>query len=200
MKTVFLHGLGQTAQDWQAVIRHASLTDTDCPALFSQLGKDVSYSQILTNLEERYGDRAEPFRICGLSLGAMLALDYAARHGEQVASVMLIGAQYQVPTHLVDFQNFVFHCMPERTFSSMGMSRQDTIALSRSMRLLDLSDQLKRIRCPVTILCGEKDRANLKAAKLLKEKLPQGELHIIAGVGHEINKEAPEKIAAFLRE
>lgn len=199
MKTVFLHGLGQTAKDWQEVIRHASLGDVDCPDLFSQLGEDASYCRVLMDLEERYRDTAEPFRICGLSLGGVLALDYAARHGEQVASLVLIGAQYRVPTHLVDFQNLVFRCMPEKAFGPMGMTKKETIQLSRSMRCLDLTGQLRNIQCPVTILCGEKDRANLKASKLLKENLPQGKLHIIPGVGHEINKFAPEAIAPFLK-
>lgn len=35
MKFVFLHGLGQTAHDWQAVIHQSSLFDVDCPELFS---------------------------------------------------------------------------------------------------------------------------------------------------------------------
>ena len=33
MKTVFLHGLGQTAHDWDAVLNRASLPDVDCPEL-----------------------------------------------------------------------------------------------------------------------------------------------------------------------
>ena len=33
MKTVFLHGLGQTAHDWGEVIDQASLSDYDCPEL-----------------------------------------------------------------------------------------------------------------------------------------------------------------------
>ena len=33
MKTVFLHGMGQTAHDWDAVLSQASLPDVDCPEL-----------------------------------------------------------------------------------------------------------------------------------------------------------------------
>ena len=35
MKTVFLHGLGQTAQDWKEVVQQLSISDVDCPELFS---------------------------------------------------------------------------------------------------------------------------------------------------------------------
>lgn len=36
MKTVFLHGLGQTAQDWKEVVQQLSISDVDCPKLFLQ--------------------------------------------------------------------------------------------------------------------------------------------------------------------
>ena len=62
----------------------------------------------------------EPLRICGLSLGALLAIDFAIRHEEKVASLVLIGAQYKVPSLLIDFQNLIFRCMPNKAFESMG--------------------------------------------------------------------------------
>lgn len=36
MKTVLLHGLGQTAQDWKEVVQQLSISDVDCPELFLQ--------------------------------------------------------------------------------------------------------------------------------------------------------------------
>lgn len=125
----------------------------------------------------------EPFCICGLSLGALLALDYAIRHNEQVAALVLIGVQYKVPSLLIDFQNLIFRCMPNKTFDDMGMSKNDVIRLAHSMRSLDFRSGLKDIKCPVTILCGEKDRANLKASRQLAELLSQSKLRIVPGGG-----------------
>ena len=88
--------------------------------------------------------------------------------------------------------------MPNKSFENMGLSKRDTIKLSHSMRSLDFTSQLNGITCPVTILCGEKDSANLKASKKLNELLPQATLQIVPGAGHEINKDAPEVIAAIL--
>ena len=88
--------------------------------------------------------------------------------------------------------------MPGKNFVNMGLSKSDTIKLSHSMRSLDFTSQLKGIICPVTIVCGEKDSANLKASKKLNELLPYATLQIVPGVGHEINKDAPEAIAAIL--
>lgn len=199
MKTVFLHGLGQTAQDWDEVINQVSLPDVDCPELYSISKGNITYSDILAGLEERYMNVTEPFCICGLSLGAILALDYAIRHGDRISSLILIGVQYKVPTRMIDFQNLIFRCMPKKAFEDMGISKDDTIRLAHSMRSLDFSSRLNEVMCPVTLLCGEKDSANLKAAKQLNELLPQAELYIIPGAGHEINKCAPEAIADVLK-
>ena len=140
----------------------------------------------------------EPLRICGLSLGALLAIDFAIRHEEKVASLVLIGAQYKVPSLLIDFQNLIFRCMPDKAFESMGLSKSSTIKLAHSMRSLDFTSQLNNILCPVTILCGKKDTANLKASKRLKELLPQATLRIVPNAGHELNKYAPNTIAEIL--
>jgi pimeloyl-ACP methyl ester carboxylesterase len=131
-------------------------------------------------------------------LGAILALDFAIRHSDKVASLVLIGVQYKVPTLLIDFQNFLFRCMPKNSFDSIGLSKRSMIELTHSMRSLDFTSQISEISCPVTIVCGEKDYANLKASKKLKELLPQSSLYIIPNVGHEINKEAPNAIAEIL--
>jgi len=90
MKTVLLHGLGQTAQDWKEVVQQLSISDVDCPELFSSTEDEISYSQILGDLEQRYSEEKEPLRICGLSLGALLAIDFAIQHEEKVASLVLI--------------------------------------------------------------------------------------------------------------
>ena len=200
MKTVLLHGLGQTAQDWKEVVQQLSNSDVDCPELFSSTEDEISYSQILGDLEQRYSEEKEPLRICGLSLGALLAIDFAIQHEEKVASLVLIGAQYKVPSLLIDFQNLIFRCMPNKAFESMGLSKSSTIKLAHSMRSLDFTLQLNNIRCPVTILCGKKDTANLKASKRLKELLPQATLHIVPNAGHELNKYAPNTIAEILNQ
>ena len=198
MKTILLHGLGQTAQDWKEVVCQLSSSNVECPELFSSMENEISYPQILGDLERRYSNAKEPLRICGLSLGALLAIDFAIRHGDKVASLVLIGTQYKVPSLLIDFQNLIFRCMPNKAFESMGLSKSNTIKLAHSMRALDFTAQLSGILCPVNILCGEKDSANLKASKKLNEILPKATLQIVPGAGHEINKNAPEAIAAIL--
>lgn len=194
MKTILLHGLGQTSRSWEGVQRLLD-QDADAPELFDGA---ASYEEMLQRLEEEYGSSKEPLCLCGVSLGAILALDYAIRHEEQVKSLILVGVQYQVPTLLIDFQNFLFRWMPQRAFASTGVSKEQMMTLSRSLRKLDFRPQLHHIHCQVLIVCGEKDFANRKAAKQLKEILPWAELCWVPAVGHEVNKLAPEVLAALL--
>ena len=198
MKTIILHGLGQTAKNWDTVIRRTDLIDVDCPELFNLIQGRPTYQKLQEGFEKCYADVTGPFRICGLSLGAILALEYAIRHRDKVESLILIGVQYQTPDLLLSIQNFIFRCLPQRFFRDIGITKEDMICLTNSMRGLNLTAKLSEVNCPVTILCGEKDRANLKAAKKLWKLLPKAELQIIKGAGHEVNKDAPEVIAAIL--
>ena len=60
MKTVLLHGLGQTAQDWKEVVRQLSTSRVECPELFSATGDEISYFRILANLERQYSSSGPP--------------------------------------------------------------------------------------------------------------------------------------------
>jgi len=97
-------GFGQTAADWGGIAGKMPASTVDCPELFTLAQNPISYPQILAGLERRYENTTEPLRLCVLSLGGMLALDYAIRHASQVESLILIGVQYKVPRLLVDLQ------------------------------------------------------------------------------------------------
>ena len=197
MKTIFLHGLGQTPRDWNETIAASNLTAVEAPMLFPKYGA-VTYPRLLAALERSYMSDSEPLHLCGLSLGAMMALDYALRHPLQVAKLTLIGMPVKSPTHLIDVQNIFFRLMPNRTFTEMGLAKEAVIELAHSMRSLDFSERLQEVQCPVTVVCGAKDRANRHAARTLAKELPNACLHIVPGAGHEVNKDAPETLAQLL--
>ena len=44
----------------------------------------------------------------------------------------------------------------------MGFGKKDFISLSKSMMDLDFQKDLEKINCRVLVLCGEKDKANMK--------------------------------------
>lgn len=112
--------------------------------------------------------------------GGVLALQYAAEHPERVNSLALIGARASMPGGLLAIQNLMFRLMPAESFRKIGMEKQAVIKLCASMAELDLRPVLEQITCPVLVLCGEKDRANRRAAEELGRMLPNGELRLIA--------------------
>ncbi len=198
MKIVFLHGLGQRAAGWDQVA--SQFPNTDCPELFEIAGEKLNYSAILSSLEERYEYEKEPLCLCGLSLGGMLALDYALRHGDQVAAMVLLGARDRTPRLLMDIQDLLFRCMPDKAFASTGMKKEQVRDLTRSMKNLDFTDRLSTIHCPVTVACGEKDHPNLAAARRLAKYLPNARLYVVPHAGHELNTDAPDTVAEIVRE
>jgi len=201
MNCIFVHGLGQEASSWDRTI---SLLGTgyqaSSPDLFQLLGDQTAdYNNLYSIFSKFCDEQTEPLNLCGLSLGAILAMQYAIEQPDRVRSIILIGAQYKMPRMLLGIQSGVFRFMPNSTFQKMGMSKSNMIQLMGSMAALDYSDRLKDIGCSALIVCGEKDKANMKAAQSLSDQIVNARLEIIAGAGHEINTEAPEKLADVIR-
>ncbi len=202
MKPIFLHGLGQTPASWDKTIGCLGLENrVDCLDLRQLVsGGEVSYQNLYAAFSARCDSVDGALDLCGLSLGGVMALNYAARHPDKVRSLVLIAAQYQMPKKLLRFQNLVFRFMPSSMFQQTGFGKADFLKLCRTMMALDFSDSLSNVTCPVLVLCGEKDSANKKAAAALAERLPQARLQIIPGAGHEVNTQAPEALAKALRD
>lgn len=200
MKTIFLHGLGQTAAVWTPTIQvMTNQSECLCPNLPDWLDHNASTYQTLYCALEKYGATFdEPFHLCGLSLGGILALHYAIEHPGKVHSLALIGTQYTMPKHLLQLQNLIFRLLPASKFEEMGFQKSAFLSLCKSMMDLDFEENLYKINCPVLLLCGERDKANKPASLQLKEKISNAELIVIHHAGHEINVDAPAKLGHTL--
>lgn len=196
MKYVFLHGLGQSAANWEQTIRHIGQgDDVRCPELSEWLvGHEPCYASLYSGLERYCAELEAPFNLCGLSLGGIMALQYGIEHPERVNSMVLIGTQFVMPKGLLKLQNALFRLMPQKAFQGMGFEKRAFIALSRSMMPLDFRAGLGAIGCPVLLVCGERDRANLSASMQMKERIPGARLVILPGSGHEANRDAPDEL------
>ena len=117
---------------------------------------------------------------------------------KRLVRCVLIAPQYRMPKRLMVMQDFIFRILPASAFEETGLDRQQMRRLTRSMMQLDFTRKLQQIDIPVRILCGEKDRANQKAAQELASRVKTAELHWVAGVGHEVNEQAPTRLAAEL--
>ena len=110
-------------------------------------------------LEKSCNEYHSKISICGISLGVILALNYAVEHLQKVQSLILIAPQFKMPKGMLYVQSIAFHLMPEIKFLEMGISKKDALSLIKSMLRLDFRAELSRLTCPVMIICGEKDRA-----------------------------------------
>ena len=200
MNLLLLHGLGQGPGSWDGVLDALGPDPgAACPDLFGLCGGAPDYPALYAALEDYAGALPEPVLLCGLSLGAVLALDYAIRRPERVAGLVLVAPQYKMPRTLLRLQNAVFRIMPERAFAQTGLGKRDILRLTASMMDLDLRDGLARVDCPALILVGERDSANRKAARELAGLLPRATVREVPGAGHEVNVDAPRELAEALR-
>lgn len=205
MKCVMLHGLGQTAQSWKDTAAAMKQTnesfDIVCPGLPELIrDKKPCWDELYKSVESYCLNIGEPVNICGLSLGGILALKFCAEHPDMVNKAVFIGAQFVMPKFMLRFQNMIFHLMPQSAFSGTGFGKREFLSLAGSMENLDLGDDLKKITCPALIICGERDKANKKAAVQISERIPNSKLTVAVGSGHEVNVDAPALLGNLLCE
>lgn len=203
MKCVLIHGLGQTAQSWtktvSAMEQFGGELDIVCPDLTELLqNKMPCWDELYKSFEEYCLDIGEPVNICGLSLGAILALQFCAEHPDRVNKAVFIGAQFVMPKLMLRLQNAIFRFMPQSAFNGTGFGKKEFLSLAKSMETLDLRDDLKKIICPALVIVGENDKPNKKAAIQMNEQIQGSELLIVKGSGHEVNADMPDELGKAL--
>ena len=201
MKYLYLHGLGQKPDSWNRVIKETKVSESSINLSLAEMleGKSATYKELYSAFSSECDKENDGIILCGLSLGAVLALNYAIDHPDKVKALVLIAAQYKMPKKLLKVQNILFHLMPNSAFNKMGFKKADVINLCSTMAELDFSDSLHKVSCPVLIVCGEKDNANKKTSKKLCHYLSSSYFHELLKTGHEANIDAPEELAIVLQ-
>ena len=201
MKYLYLHGLGQKPDSWNRAIKETKVSGSSISLSLAEMleGKDVTYKELYSAFSEVCEKEDEEIVLCGLSLGAVLALNYAIDHPDKIKALVLIAAQYKMPEKLLKFQNVLFRLMPNSMFKQTGFTKADVISLCGTMAELDFTESLHNVSCPVLIVCGEKDNANKKASKELACYLSKSSFYELLKTGHEVNIEAPEEMAMVLQ-
>lgn len=200
LKKIFIHGSGHRAESWKATLSCMKNSgDILCPDLASIFkGKEAVYENLYAAFIEYCGRIDGRIHLCGLSLGGILALNYTLDFPEKVKTLVLIGTPHKVPKIMFRIQNMIFRFLPESVFQNMAFNKRDTFLLGNSMKNLDFSDRVKDITCPALIICGKKDRANMKSARYLRQNMKNAKLKVIQNTGHVVNEENPQDLGRLL--
>ena len=199
---IWLPGSGHKANSWDKTISYMpGDKDIVCPNLSSILkGKAATYENLYSAFAKYCNGFEGQIHLCGLSLGGILALNFALDFPQKLKTLVLIGTPYKVPKAAFGLQNVVFRFLPKSVFDTMAFDKKDTFALGNTMKNLDFSDAVKNVQCPTLILCGEKDGANMKSAHYLAQNIRGAKLKILENAGHVVNEENPKALAEILSE
>lgn len=202
MTKVFIHGSGHKGSSWNEVVKSMKNKDSIlCPDLSTILnGKEARYSYLYSSFVEYCNGIEGQIDLCGLSLGGILALNYAIDYPNKVKSLVLIGTPHKVPKLMFSIQNVIFRLLPKSTFKEMAFNKKDTFILGNTMKELDFSHKVNVIKCPTIIICGDKDNTNMKSAHFLSENIKGSKLNIIKQTGHVVNEENPKELARILND
>ena len=175
--------MGQNSKDWDTIKDELETKGifSIAPDLFDLTkGRELDYPTVYQAFSELCESYKDKLNLCGLSLGGLLALNYAIQYPKKINSLVLIGTPFEIPKGLLKFQNFVFKLIPKSAFQSMGVSKKDFIRLSKSMAELNFMESAATLDCPTLILCGAKV--------------------IVEDSGHEVNKDNPRKLVSILQD
>lgn len=197
MKVIFLHGLGQDERSWKKVQEALSDVSMESLALFPK--GNEGYQEIRQATLQYLQAEEQPFILVGLSLGGLLALDLADQALPHLKGLILSGTQYNLADNfLYRLQILVFKLMPKSVFSKQGADKDQMIRILTELRKVNLTDKITKIKLPSLLVCGSKDKPNLKAAYELNKLLKDSQLHIIEKGGHTLNSQAPEAFAQII--
>ena len=95
MKYLYLHGLGQKPDSWNRVIKETKVSKSSCSLSLSEMleGKSATYRELYSAFSSECDKENEEIVLCGLSLGAVLTLNYAIDHPDKVKAETNIRSQ-----------------------------------------------------------------------------------------------------------
>jgi pimeloyl-ACP methyl ester carboxylesterase len=233
--TVFLHGAGADHSVWALQSRWfahhgANVLAVDLPGHGRSKGPALTEIGALADWTARLiaATGAERAALVGHSMGALVALEAAARYPGAIERIALIGAAAQMPVHADLLAAAQANSQDAIDMVSLwGLGAPATLGgsaapgqwmLGGTQRLLLRTapgvlhaalgacndygtgqEAAKRVACPATLILGERDLMTpLKAGKALAALIPGAETIQLAGAGHMLMTERPDAVLAAL--
>ncbi len=231
---VFINALGTDLRIWDGVVSH--LSDRHPVLRFDKRGHGLSdcppapysihdFSTDLLGLLDQL-DLSQAI-VVGISVGGMIALDFAACWPERVHSMILCDTAPVIGT--VDYWNDRIDRLRENGMQSMAASILDRwfaptykenspaayqgyynmltrmpvegyTGTCEAIRDADLTEAARTVKAPTLILCGKEDVSTPPSlVKGLIELMPNAGFQEIPGAGHSTCIEQPEAVAEQIK-
>lgn len=193
MTKIFIHGLGQSVSAWDGIKEHIEGKAKYIDLIEYDVESEDVYQALYNLICKECNDEAGKVDLCGLSLGGLLAMQYATEFPNKVRSLVLINSPYKVSNILLRLQQNIFRFMPSVLFKQ-GFSKTDSLKILDAIKKNN-SIIVERIEASTLIIYGERDHANKKSAFELSKDIFNAKLVKIEKANHQINIEQPLKLA-----
>jgi pimeloyl-ACP methyl ester carboxylesterase len=224
---VLLHGAGGTHLYWPPEIRRLtgySVYALDLPG-HGRSPVDSSdsiraYTVSVREWMESVGLKQAV--VAGHSMGSAIALTLALEYPVYVLGLVLLGAGARLRVHPVILENLssedtyraAIQLVHDWAFSDQAPARLVELAARRmadtprkvlhgdfiACNEFDVMDRLEEIEQPTLVLAGSADQLSPERyARFLAGKMPAAQFEVLAGGGHMLMLEQPEKVAEWMR-
>ena len=234
---VFVHGAGMNRTAWQLQARNVAhngrrVFAVDLPGHGRSQGPPLRSITEMADWLALFMEASEtgPATIIGHSMGALVALEVAARHHSNLTKLLLIGVAENMPVHpdLLAAANANQPLGPKLiVFWGLGSASQigghlqpgfwvhgasETLLKSSKLGVLgnDLTasnsyqDSLKaaaKISCPVKLILSADDKMTaVKSGVALGKAISNASIDIISNCGHMIMLERPEEVYKSMKD
>ena len=221
---VLLHGMGTGASAWQpqleALGEHYHILAPSLPGYGSQPGPFTltAASEAVATLISEW---AQPVHLCGLSLGALVALELTHAYPTLVHSLVLSAGfvslaeevilQRQTSAEIVrnfDPSTFSEVILPQLVEGVPEAYRAQALAEVGNLTPESLADLIElefdarawigSVDVPTLVLCGDQDEPNLPLSQELAGSLSHATFETVPNAGHVANLDAPDAFTGKL--
>eukprot|EP01062_Namystynia_karyoxenos_P073260 TRINITY_DN70089_c0_g1_i1.p2 TRINITY_DN70089_c0_g1~~TRINITY_DN70089_c0_g1_i1.p2 ORF type:complete len:254 (+),score=82.34 TRINITY_DN70089_c0_g1_i1:59-763(+) len=195
---VWIHGLSNSLEYWSGLL----------PALprFRHICVDVaghgqSGDLVPAGLADLAGDAAAVMRhagvprafVVGHSMGGTVAQRLAVDAPELVLGLVLIATSSRVG-------RAARRGYEELAARSDAQGLKGVAAVQRAMAMHNLDRELRSVRHPALVICGDSDSLTpVRAGEMLRDALPNSRLAVFPGAGHDLARDDP-RVAACVQQ
>ena len=164
--------------------------------------EDISLERVERRIFKRLDEIQEDFLLIGLSLGGMIALEYALNPSPYMKGIVVSGAQSKVNGEwLLAWPQAVLRLIPNFIYSKFLKQEKETaFNFSKSLLDFDIENKLPRIKCPTLVVVGSMDKPSQSDAYRIAQLIETAVLYEIEGGGHQLNKTHEKELAGIVAE